>query len=487
MYQGKYTKEKQSTSAAEPLQERPEIVKKDRPRRKKAVKRNTIIFYSIYGVLVLAIVIAIACVMSPLRDWLVRYEASQPEKKAEEVFTQLFADPNWADLYTRAGMTDTAFEGKDAYAKYMETKVGTTQLSYIETSAGLSGDHKYIVRLGDEKIATFRLTGETNSQTQIDTWELGAIEVFFERTESVLIEKLPEQTVYINGVALDDSYTIRTTATLAEEYLPEGVHGFRLEQQYIDGLLVQPEVTVKDADGNEVALTRDAETGMYKAQLPTPAEMTEDERALALGAAKADAEFSIRAISTTALRKYFDSSSQVYSDIVSTHPFLQSYRGYSFDDSKTEISQFYRYSDSLFSVNVKLQMNVIRSNGTIKQVPVDKTYFFTLQTSGKYLVTQYTNIPIQQTVDQVRLTFLDGQTQIDTLLTDSTVNTLTLPKVTAPQGQVLKGWAVRAEDDNGKITMTIVFTPTEDGTVQVSQTLEPMTLYAVFEAEEKVS
>ena len=38
-------------------------------------------------------------------------------------------------------------------------------------------------------------------------------------------------------------------------------------------------------------------------------------------------------------------------------------------------------------------------------------------------------------------------------------------------------------DENGNITMTILFAPTENGTVFLSEgtTLAPMTLYAIFE------
>ena len=219
--------------------------------------------------------------------------------------------------------------------------------------------------------------------------------------------------------------------------------------------------------------------------MPVSPEITEEEKELAIGAAKADAQYSIRAISQASLRKYFDSKAQVYTDIITTHPFLQSYKGYTFVEDKTEIVSFYRYSDELFSVNVKLQMNVTRSNSTIKEIPVDKTYFFTLQSSGKYLVTKYTNEHLDETIEQVRLTYMNGEEQIDSQLVDSDAHSLTLPKVTAPEGKVFKGWAKRDTDEKGKVTMTIVFEPTEDGTVQVGQTLEPMTLYAVFDVQQK--
>ena len=89
---------------------------------------------------------------------------------------------------------------------------------------------------------------------------MGKVELFFTRTESVIVEKLPGYTVSVNGVALDDSYTIRTVTTDAEKYLPEGLHGYRLEVQTISGFLIPPEVTVTDENGNTVAMNYNAET-----------------------------------------------------------------------------------------------------------------------------------------------------------------------------------------------------------------------------------
>lgn len=478
MYQGKYSQNAQSDP--------PEARRRRMPRSRAKNSRGTVLFYSIYGAFVAVAIIAILCLMNPLRSWLVRYEASQPEQRAAEVFDQLFKDPDWAALYTQAQAQDSAFDGKEAYAAYMEEKAASAELTYIETSAGLSGDHKYIVRLGDEKIATFTLTGGTDSQTDISTWELGSVELFFERSQSAIIEKLPEYTVTVNGIALDDSHIIRTVSTQAEEYLPDGIHGYRMEQLYVDGLLSQPEISVLDASGNAVTMVQDPETGIWKPQSAASAEMTEEEKALVLGAAKADAAFSIRGITSTELRKYFDANSQVYEDITGSRSLIQNHQGYSFDETVTEVSDFYRYSDTLFSANVKLKMDVVRKNGSIKEFYVDKTYFLSQNASGNYLVTQYTNVPVQEPVEQVRLTFFNNGERLGSQMVASTATSLTLPQITAPEGQVLQGWAIREDDGSGKITMTIVFTPSETGVIYLSsdKALEPMALYAVFGTEE---
>ena len=147
MYQGKYLAAKPAAG-----------------KKKKRITAGTIIFYIFYFLLIAAFAVGMRFALSALNDWLLTYEASQPDNKSEQVFQQLFAEPDWAEIYTMSAQQDTLFETKDSYAAYMEQKVGDATLSYSKTSAGLSGGQKYIVKLGTEKLATFTLTNSVESE-----------------------------------------------------------------------------------------------------------------------------------------------------------------------------------------------------------------------------------------------------------------------------------------------------------------------------------
>ena len=461
-----------------PAPEEPPVRK---PERRKPKKKS--VFYKIYWAVTILLFIGICCLMIPLRSWLVRYEASQPEYMCRQVFQDLFADPDWAVLYSLADVDDTPYENRDTYVAYMEQKVGTAELTCTETSAGLSGDHKYLIKLGDEKLASFTLTGSTNSDN-ITEWALGVVEVFFDRTQSVTVNKLPGQTVYINGTALDDSHTVRYTATTAEDYLPEGVHGYRMEQQTLTGLLIDPEITVFNADGSEAEMAAD-ENGILTPVLYDHNPISQEEWDIAVGAAKADAKYSIYALGATGLREYFDPNSQVYKDLCDTPMYTQPYTGYSFDEALTEVSEFCRYSENVFSARVVLRLNVERASGGTKVFDLNKTYFFTKNSAGKYLVTNYSSASALDRTQQVRLTFMLGDQILDTQMVDAHADSISLPDITAPAGQVFKGWAVQEDDSSGKITMTIVLVPDGSGNAyhDPAAALEPMTLYPVFAAE----
>ena len=463
MYQGKY-----SGAAA------PKTTK-----RQKRTPVGTIVFYSIYSALVLAFLIGIAVATNALRDWLTRYEASQPVHKCQEVFEELFKDPDWAALYEMAGCEDTAYEGKEAYAAYMQ-QIDPGKLTYLETSAGLSGGKKYIVKYQDEKIATFTLTSEPVKEPDIPVWELSKLEIFFTREQNVTVEKLPEHTVYINGVALSDRHTIRTLETTAESYLPEGIHGYRLAVQQLDGLLTEPEVTVKDAEGNPVPVTKDPDTGIYRlAELEMNAN-TEEEQ-LALNALQAYAKYMIRANGIEAVQGCFDTGSAIYDAIRKYEAWtMQSYNSYTFTEAA--FGDYYRYSSSLFSIRVTMDLNVKRNNGSIKTYPLDTTLFFEKKADGKYMAINMTNAETQKIIEKVRLTFMDGDTILSEYMIEADAAFLTLPEVTAPEGKVLEGWVIKTKDSDGKVTLTVMFHPTESGTVALpaGTNLMPMTLFAHY-------
>lgn len=445
-------------------------------------KLGTVIFYVLYFALVIAAVVGIFSLLDPLEDWLTKYQASQPEEKCAEVFAQLFEDPDWAAIYDLSGTEDTVYEGRDAYAAYMEGIVGDTALTFSETSAGLSGNHKYIVRCDGKKVAVFTLTPLPEDESGITHWQLGDVEIFFKRSQGVTVEKLPEHTVYINGIALGDEHVIRSIETVAEQYLPEGVHGYRLQTVQLGDLLVQPEITVKDAAGNTVEMALNAQ-GILSPVLPEPESMTEEERAFALEAAQANAKYAIRAIGSTKLKQYFDPESETYKNIRKTPMFIKGYLGFYFIQKSFDVSQFCRYSDGSFSANVALELRVQRDEKYTKSYHSSITYFFTKQENGKYLVTQTSNMDVSAQIEQVRLNFMDGSQLVDTKMVDTESESIQLPEVTVPEGKTFQGWATQSVDEDGNITMTILFTPTENGTVFLSEgtVLEPMTLFAMFE------
>ncbi|MGM9548912.1 MAG: hypothetical protein ACI3V5_03620 [Faecousia sp.] len=451
-------------------------------KRHRGPRLGGVIFYTLYFMFILVFFVAVFLGMQWLQGWLVDYQAAQPTTKSQEVFEQLFASPDWDALYDAAGVEDTAYEGKEEFVAYMENKVGASQLTYKETSAGLSGDKKYFVFLGDEKVASFTLSGQTAAITDIPDWELGGVELFFEREETFYIENMDGHAVYVNDVPLDDSHVIQIATTVAaEKYLPIGVTGVSMCTQRISDLMAVPTVTIFDEKGNPMEVSYDEESRTFTEQTEANT-ISDEEKEAALNAAKTYCLFMIEKATKADIAKYFDTSSEVYSVITNLNGnlWMQGNNGYRF--TKEEISNYGRYSDDLFSVRVVLTLNVTRTDGTTKDYDYDQTLFFRKQNTGKWLAYDATNVDVNTPVGKVRLTFMDGTTELSSEFCKTDATELTTPLVSAPEGKVFSGWYRIDEYENGT-TYTMVFDPDENGHVNIpaGTTLEPMTLYALYE------
>lgn len=471
---------RQSQPTRQPSGNRPPVTQTVPEKHRKGPRLGGVIFYTLYFMCILVFFVATFFGLQWLQGWLADYQAAQPTTKSQEVFDQLFSHPDWGALYDAAGIEDTPYEGKEQFVSYMENKVGDATLTFKETSAGLSGDKKYFVLLGDEKIASFTLSGQTAAITDIPDWELGGVELFFDRSETFYIKNTDGHTVEVNGVPLDDSHVIQIATTAAAERLPIGVTGTSTCTQEISDLMAVPTVTIFDKSGKSMEVSYDAETHTFTEQTEANT-ISDSEREAALNAAKTNCLFMIEKASKADIAKYFDTSSDVYSVIVNLgNLWVQDNNGYRF--TKEEVSDYARYSDDLFSAHVVLNLNVTRKDGTTKDFGYDQTLFFRKQDTGKWLVYDATNADVNAPVGKVRLTFMNGDTVLSSEFVKTDATELDTPLVSAPEGKVFIGWYRIDKYDKGT-TYTMVFDPDENGHVAIPNgtTLEPMTLYALFE------
>ncbi len=364
--------------------------------RRKRIFRGALRFYTLLFGGILCVLILLLCLMNPLKTLLSQYEASQPQYAAAQIYDTLFADPDWALLYDMAGIKATEFEGRREYVTYMNAKVGNQELEYVEIPSGSSTEKRYSVRLEGAQLATFTMLRADDGVSTFGRWAFGQVEVFFTREESVTVTLMPGYTVYINGVPLDDSYTTLRVDTLAEDYLPEGVHGFRYEQQTITGLLVQPEVVVLDEYNNPVELTQDPATGIYSTPIAGTASMTWGEQDLAISTVQAQALFNIQAITVAQLREYVSPGSQAYEAITGAELVAKKWKSYEFDESATVVKDFYRYNDRLFSVWAQVTLNVKDKKGKVTSYTYGGTFFFSPNTLDTYMATDLLDVDLQQ-------------------------------------------------------------------------------------------
>lgn len=439
--------------------------------------RKISLFYKVLLGLVLVLLAAFCYVrFGLLRPWLTRFEAAQPKHASQEVFADLFSPADWGRVYDLAGLEAGVYGDREGFARSMEELTSGQELTLVETSAGLSGGRRYIVKAGGDSVAAFTLAGSETEEGQT-VWELDGVELLLGQTGTVSVRAPEGWSVLVNGVRLGEDCVAQTVETAAERYLPEGVHGRRaVLWQTQASAIRQAEVTVLDEDGNAAPLSY--EDGRFTAE--EPAQEPDDEvRDALLGAARTYARYMIREADSQQLRRYFDSESRIYETIRSSEIWIKNTAGHGFENE--EISEYYCYSPELFSARVGMDMNVKRTNGTLKGYHVDSTFFFH-RTAAGWRAYEMTNVDVQREITRTRLIFMNGQEEAGRLFVSSEERGFTPPVVTAPAGKRFTGWAVR-ERSGDSVTMTVRFRPGADGTVPLpaGRVPEPMTLYAVFE------
>ncbi len=467
-----------------------ELLRQRDPSRQRAEKKPSprgrgprlggLIFYTVLSAFVLLFYMGLLLGLGNLRSWLVRYEAAQPTQTSQQVFEALFAEPDWAALYDLAGIADTPYEGKDAFVWYLSQQEG--ELTFLETSAGLSGDRKYRVSLGEAPIAVFTLADRNRENpAALPDWQLETLEFTFQRRGSWTVTARQGCHVTVNGVSLTDREIVRLSKPLAQDYLPPDMIAPTACTWEIPALLAPPQVTVTGPGGDTWQVRCEEDARRFTAAAPEDSPLTEAECQLALDALKTQCEYSLsKRITDGDLARYFSRSSSVFQATVAMERrWLQEPRSYSF--SEETVTDLCRYSDSLYSLRAGVTVTQTRDDGSTKENRISQSLFFTRQPSGKWLCTGMTAVDVSQTEDQVRLAFFLEDALLQSTLVDAASRQVSCPAVSAPEGLVFSGWMAKEESAAGKEVLRLVLLP--DGTVRDSGPLEPMVLCPLFESE----
>lgn len=510
MYQGKFDarKRKADISVREMVAQRNEAAKKKlksmehstrrknmqktskamqaevRPAPRRDPRKSSLVFYTVFFLFVLVFYTGLYLEMVQLRDWLADFENAQPTTRSRQVFAEYFETPDWGKIYDLCANAGKISGDKEAVVAFMEEKTAGKSLTYTETSAGLSGNMKYIVRSGNEKLASFLLIDRNNAEglTDLHDWQLGEIELFVQGSTGCYVETLLSCHVSVNGMQLSEDQIVRKTVTQAQEYLPEGVDDICVVTYRIDGLLTDPAVAVTDKSGNSIETVFDKENLTYTA-LPAQMSISPEVEELALKTVQAQCKYSITTAVTDAdLAKYFVRGTETFKSMTSMdRQWLQTPRSYDF--LNTEVTDYRRYSDDLYSIHVSMTMTQTRGDGSQKESDIDASLFFEKQDSGKWLCTNMTAVDVAQPQELVRLTFRQDEEILQDDFFASNSIQLSCPKVEVPEGKTFSGWVTEQQDSSGNTVVNLVFQPDELGLVTIPSgtVLVPMVLEPLFE------
>ena len=409
------------------------------------------------------------------------YEKLQPEYVSQQIFSQVFSSPNWSAIYDNTKVELNKFENKDAFVQFMNKRVGAGPLTFQSGPETEDGRLLYYILLNKERIASFYLKN-SSSNPQAPKWQLDGMEVYFQAEDSYRIFGSSEHIVKVNGVQLDDRYLLQRTGMKLAENLGDLSRNAKLPGTClyeVSDLLVKPQVTIEDQNGQQMEVTYDEQTATFSENVAAVSAPVEAKN-LALNAVKTYCEFMIKKATRADLSKYFNPETDTYKAITASDlTWIQKESGHSTANEK--IKDYIQLNNDHFSIRVSLTWQLERKDGSIKESPVDVTLVFGKEESGKWRCQRMTGLELVDSFHTVRVRFMHEQTVISSILVSNQDKTIQCPSVGIPEGRKLAGWVTVMQDENGHDYYQRVLEPDESGLCRVPDGLfeKPVDLYPV--------
>jgi len=441
-------------------------------KKHKGSRDVTIIFYTAYILVILGFLSGLYFLNSWISEGLTEFENSHIQIRSKEIFDQLFAQPDWENIYHLAGIEDTKFETGSAYVSYMEETVGTQALTFRETAPTDGSDYAYTIVLGEKALGHFTVSDVREKDAQWPDWQLSSLTMDISREITVQIQKLDCHTVTINGIRLDDSYTIRKNSNIASLYLPAGTDGIGTELQMVSGLLYPPEIEILDESGTPCPMEYDPETGIFMEQIPPVSGLTPDEETLALDTAKAYAMYKLRNASRGNASLYFHPNSQAYQDLILGDYWFEKAGGYRLKGPEITISR--RFSNDSFFVQTTMTATLTAT----KETKETQAAFYFRKFNGSWSCYAISLGNALDPITSVRLDFAADGRVIHSSFVEVSAQRFLCPVVTAPEGHIFAGWNMEGTD--------LLLLTEDTGCIALPENfvLKPMRLNAIYESME---
>lgn len=292
------------------------------------------------------------------------YEKGMSYNKIDQVATQLNKD----GINTLFDNVDAKneFESKSAIEEYVSTLVGDKEITYKESKETTPDEPVYELCVDKKPFAKVYLKQDGYIKHHFKNWVVASVDFadYLPSGSSVVVLAPEDSSVYINDTLVSDDYIKESSVTVnaltgVEQYLTK----VPTEKKYeVTGFINTPTVTVKDSEGNELAVTE--KEGVFEAGYSTD-EATENEFAEYVG----DVTYAYARNFANLGRNIFNyilPNSDLYASI-------ESATTYFYPDSKIsgteftsrEITDFVRYSQDCFTCHVKYQYTIYFSGYTI--------------------------------------------------------------------------------------------------------------------------
>lgn len=382
------------------------------------MKTKRVSFWMIYGLFVTVLVTACVLGTGLLRSWLEAFESSQPIHSAEKVFNEYFVPEKWDEVLKLSHYEMSPWEKEGDAASALAALKRDKVMSYY--AAGTTdGECKYnVVLVEPEDLSASNGTGEdvkdataemsvkgipstkiaTITVTKDDTegkwgfvgYEFSALEIFVTKNKSAEVCIPSQYTLYVGEQAIPAERVDELKPHAWNEHLPDGVKGIEFATYRFQGLLNEPTFSVKDENGEEVALAKNEESGVWETGLVFEADVEKAISDRLLKGLKEYAAYMQDDGSIGRVSPYFDTRSDFYKSTASNpSSFVWDHNGYEFKNEKVE--DFYFFDENTLCCHISFDQ-ILKMNGRGDYVDNLSMTVFARKIGGTWRIFECVNV-----------------------------------------------------------------------------------------------
>ena len=304
-----------------------------------------------------------------------------PQRAFEAWLASCTAD-DWTDLWYEKRPEN--IDGRDRVRAYMEERFGSNSVQAFRSLDYTDDAPAYVLKDGDEALARITLSGSDVN------WAVSNVELELEGTKSASVEVAVGSKVFCNGTELGSEYAGETQSSFSYEPLRDQlVNPVSWTTYTVDGLLIEPELTVEPPEGCSVTKTAE---GDFLLCLDSADAETYTTRAVSF--VKAYLNYYMNGYNGTwgnlyAALAYLTPGTQAYTDLQDTYNGVVWNTAYgNIDISDTTASGVVIWADNCYSVDVTYDANCTHNGQAIDYADATMRIYF-LQTDAGFVISNY--------------------------------------------------------------------------------------------------
>lgn len=304
-----------------------------------------------------------------------------PQRAFEAWLASCTAD-DWTDLWYEKRPEN--IDGRDRVRAYMEERFGSDSVQAFRSLDYTDDAPAYVLKDGDEALARITLAGSDVN------WAVSNVELELEGTKSASVEVAVGSKVFCNGTELGSEYAGETQSSFSYEPLRDQlINPVSWTTYTVDGLLIEPELTVEPPEGCSVTKTAE---GDFLLCLDSADAETYTTRAVSF--VKAYLNYYMNGYNGTwgnlyAALAYLTPGTQAYTDLQDTYNGVVWNTAYgNIDISDTTASGVVIWADNCYSVDVTYDANCTHNGQAIDYADATMRIYF-LQTDAGFVISNY--------------------------------------------------------------------------------------------------